>query len=168
MKKITILLTILLVLCSLCAFAACDPSTVFLEPTDLTDIVSVELIRYDNPRQKQFISWVPDHTSDLKAFDERKLFVLERLDGDKIPEFIDTLCECPILDRYYAFDSPNGICLKLTYINGEYLIVNCKEGAFVGYIGKFGFDGEVIQFIGCFVSVTSFETLVNDYFQMKI
>ena len=170
MKKVTVLLTLLLALCSLYTFAACalDPSTIYIEQEYLADIVSVELVKYDNPNQKHFFSWVPDHTSDLKPVDNNKFSVLETLDEDRIADFIDTLCECPILDRYYAFDSPSGICLKLNYSNDDFLIVNCNEDAFVGYIGKFFHDGEVAQFIGCFVSASCFETLVNDYFQMKI
>ena len=168
MKKLTVLLTILLVICSLCTFAACDPNEIYFERDSLADIVKIELIRYDNPKQKQFFSWVPDHTDDLKPFDESRVTVLETLDENKIYDLLDTLCECPILDRYYAYDSPNGICLKISYSNGDYLIVNCNEGSFTGYIGRFDCDGKVVQFIGCFVSVACFETLVNDYFQTKI
>ena len=168
MKKFTSLLAILLVVCSLCAFAACDPNTIYIEAEELADIVSVQLISYDNPQQKSFISWVPDHTSDLKPFDTSKISVLETLDREAIPELLETLTECPILDRYYAYDSPKGLCLKLNYSNGDFLIVNCHQDSFTGYIGKFAPNGEVVQFIGCFVGVTSFETLVNDYFQTKI
>ena len=168
MKKFTALLAILLVLCSLCAFAACDPTTIYLDNEYLSDIVKVELVNYDNPQQKHFLSWVPNHTSDLKPLDLNKISVVETLDGEQIADFIDTLCECPILDRYYAFDSPKGLCLRLTYANSDFLIVNCKEESFVGYIGKFTKSGEVEQFIGCFVGVMSFEILVNDYFQTQI
>ena len=168
MKKITVLLTILVVLSCLCAFAACDPSEVYLDSEYLDGIVSVELVNYDNPGQKHFFSWVPDHTADLKPFDSSKLTVVGTLDEDQISDFLETLSECPILDRYYAFDSPNGFCLRLTYSNGDFIIVNCYQQSFVGYIGKFTPDGDVAQFIGCFVSRKCFETLVNDYFQTKI
>ena len=167
-KAITTFLALLLVLCALCTFVACDPATFYFDHEYLSDIVSVELIRYDNPEQKHFISWVSDHTADLKPFDDSKLSVLETLEADKISDFLDTLIECPILFKYYAFDSPNGLCLKLTYSNGDFIIINCYEQSFAGYIGKFSFNGEVAEFIGCFVGYDCFETLVNDYFQTKI
>ena len=169
MKKIiTTLVTILLILSALCAFAACDPNEINLDHEYLSDIVSVELINYDNSAQRQFFSWVPDHTSDLKPFDESKISVRETLDADKFSDFIDTLCECSILEKYYAFDSPSGLCLKLTYSNGDFVIINCYKYSFAGYIGKFSSDGEVADFIGCFVNFNSFKILVNDYFQTKV
>ena len=168
MKKVTALFAIVLVLCSLCIFAACDPTTSYFDHEYLSEIVSIELVDYNNPKQREFISWVPDHTADLKPFDNSKLSVLETLDENKIPDFIDTLCECLILDTYFAFDSPNGLCLKLIYSNGDFLIVNWYKKSFVGYIGKFSPNGEVAEFIGCFASANSYEILVNDYFQTKI
>lgn len=168
MKKFTATLAILLVVCSLCVFAACDPSTVYIEREDLAEVVSVELVNYDNPKQKHFFSWVPDHTADLKPLDVSKISVVETLDADKITDLLDTLSECPILDRYYAFDSPEGLCLKLTYQSGDFLIINCYGHSFAGYIGRFHANGEVAQFIGCFVSLACYETLVNDFFQTKI
>ena len=168
MKKFTALLAILLVVCSLCVFAACDPGTVYIEREDLAEVVSVELVNYDNPKQKQFFSWVPDHTADLKPLDGSKMSVVETLDADKISDLLDTLSECPILDRYYAFDSPDGLCLKLTYASGDYLIVNCYEKSFAGYIGRFHANGEVDEFIGCFDAHYSFEVLVNNFFQTQI
>lgn len=167
-KVITAVLAILLVLCSLVSFAACDPGTFYFDDEYLSAIVSVELISYVNPEQTHFFSWVPDHTADLKPFDESKVSVLETLDNDKLSDFIDTLCECDVLYKYYAFDAPNGLCLKLTYANGDFVIVSCNGNSFAGYIGKFSADGEVADFIGCFSSLYSFETLVNDYFQTKI
>lgn len=158
---------ILLIICCI-TLTGCDPNGYNFVPDDLADIVSVELIQYDNPEQKRFSSWVPDHTSDLKSFDNSKVSILETLDESHISELIDTLCEFDILDTYYAYDSPNELCLRLTYSNGDFLIINCDKNAFAGYIGKFSPDGEVAQFIGCFESWQSFNTLVNDYFQIEI
>lgn len=165
MNKIFKLSAIFFIICSLFIFAACDPATFYFNHEYLSDTVSVELIRYDNPEQKHFSSWVPDHTSELKPFDQSKVVVSETLDENKIPDFIDTICEYDILYKYYAFDTPNGICIKLTYSNGDFLIVSCNENSFKGYIGKFFSNGEVADFIGCFSAFDSFETLLNDYFK---
>lgn len=166
MKKWTKLLAIVIALCSLYAFAACavDPVDYHFSYDELSDIVSIELIQYNNSRQKSFLSWVPDHTSDLKPFDEDKLSVLETLDEDRFPQFIDMLCECCILDTYYAYDSPNGTGFKLTYSNGDFLIVSCNEKSFDGYIGKFSSDGKVVAFIGCFTRRSDYEALMNEFF----
>ncbi len=147
--------------------SACDPAYYCFTSEYLSDVTSIELINYDNPEQKEFMSWVPDHTSDLKSFDSSKMSCLETLDESKKTEFIDTLCEEEILGTYFAFDSPNGICIKLNYSNGDFLIIwsNYQENAHSGYIGKYSPDGEVSDFIGCFENLNSYLKLVNKYFQ---
>lgn len=133
-------------------------------------MISIKLINYDNPEQKHFSFWVTDHASDLKPFDNAKMSCLEILDDNRITDFVDDLCECDVLYKYYAYDPPNGKCIKLNYSNGDFLIVwsNYKTGSFSGYIGKFSIDGEIAEFIGCFESLTSYEDLVNNYFQTQI
>ena len=149
---------------------ACDPSHFYFEEEDLSDVVSIELINYDNPKQKEFSSWVPDHSSDLKPFDESKVTVLETLDESEIPDFTAKLCEPIILYWYFAYDSPNGICIKLTYSTGDFLIVwsDYQNGWFGGYIGKFTSEGEVKEFYGSFASLGSYTYLVNNYFETQI
>ena len=164
MKKTTKLLIIWLVLCSFCLLAACDPGRYYFSQDELSGIIKIELIDYDNPEQKDFSSWVPDHTAELKPFDDEKISVLETLDEDNIPQLLANLCECRILYKYFDYDSPNGICLKLTYSNGDFLIISCRESSYGGYIGKFSSNGEVAEFIGCFSGRSYFETLVNDFF----
>lgn len=169
MKKfISIIATFIILIIGCLMLTACDPGRYHFSQEELSDIVSVELVKYNNPKQKSFFSWIPDHSSDLKPFDESKLSVLETLSEDKIPQFIDTLLECDILSKYYAYDSPNGICLKLSYSNGDFLIINSQMPSFDGYIGKFSAAGKVTEFIGCFSNSNFFKTLVNDYFQTKV
>lgn len=168
MKKIERGLAILLLFCSLFVFAACDPGSYYFNREEMSEIVSVELITYDNPDQRQFFTWVSDHTSDLKAFNEHKISVLETLDGESIPKLIDALCGFHILYAYYAYDSPNGICLKLSYSNGDFLILSCNVETYAGYIGKYSSDGEVTEFIGCFSSRYDFESLVNNFFKIEV
>ena len=168
MKKVATLLLILLMLCSLCALTACDPGTFYFDEEYLSGIVSVELVNYDNHNQKNFFTWVPDQSAKLKPIDMSKLSVVETLNQDKISDFFETLYKCHILDKYYAYDSPAGLCLKLNYANGDFIIINCAGKRYAGYIGNFTADGNVGEFIGCFSSYYSFETLVNDYFQTQI
>lgn len=158
--KIFTLITCLLVLCF--TFSACDPGTFYFTSEDFAEVISIELINYDNPEQKRFKSWVPDHTSDLKPFDENKMSRLEILDESKISDFVDYLCECFILDTFFAYDSPNGNCIRLNYSNGDFLII------WSSYIGKFTSDGKVSKFFGCLGDSEYYENLVNNYFQTQI
>ena len=49
---------------------ACDPNNSRLEYDALSEnVVSVELIHYENPEQKHFSSWVPDRSSELQPYD---------------------------------------------------------------------------------------------------
>lgn len=169
LKKLNATIATIFILLICCfTLTACDPSSYYFQPEELSDIVKVELINYNNPQQNHFLSWVPDHTSKLKPFDDSKLSVLETLNEDKITQFTDVLCEFHILYKYYAYDSPNGTCLKLSYSNGDFIIINCNMPSFTGYIGKFTSDGEVAAFIGCFSSSDYFKILVNAYFQTKL
>lgn len=166
-KTVTIIVFLVV---SCFTLSACDPGRYYFTSEDLSDVISIELINYDNPEQKQFSSWVPDHTSDLKPFDNSKMSRLEILDYNKKADFIESLCECLILYKYFACDSPNGICIKLNYSNGDYLIVwsNYQKGGFSGYIGRFTSEGKVAEFFGCFSSLTYYKDLVNNYFQTQI
>ncbi|MDE7395367.1 MAG: hypothetical protein K2M95_04535 [Clostridiales bacterium] len=168
-KRIKIL-TVAAVLFACCfALSACDPSRYHLKVEDFVDVVDIELINYDNPTQKHFFSWVPNHTDDLKPFDASKMTHLENLEPSKTSDFIAALCECEILGKYYAYDSPKGICIKVNFSNGDFLILcgayekhnSCR------YVGEFSADGAVKNFIGCFNGYC-FQDLVNDYFETQI
>lgn len=96
--------------------------------------------------------------------------VLETLDDAKKSDFLKQLSEAYILDKYYVYNSPKGICIKLSYSNGDFLIITCNyaEKAFGGYIGIYSENGDVAEFIGSFSGYDSFESLVNDFFEIKI
>ncbi len=164
MKKILIVLCLM----GLCfSLAACDPGSETLDEGELSlDLTAVELVFYENPEQEHFSSWVPDHSEDLRPFVPENMRVLQRLDTEKQEDFLRQLSQEEILSAYYAYDSPAGYCLKLTYANGEFLILNCntQSRSHQGYIGSYSAEGEVLEFIGCFASYYSFEALVADYF----
>lgn len=150
---------------------ACDPGSYMFDYDELTNnVIRVELIDYKNPDQKHFVSWVPDHSSKLLPFNTSDLTTLEALDENKIPDFLSQLSEENILYKYYAYDSPKGICLKLSYSNGDFLIISCdyERKSYSGYIGIYSADGNIIDFIGCFSNYYSFETLVNDFFETDL
>ena len=158
------------ILCFTLSSCVWDPSSYYFKKEELSDVVCVELINYDNTDRKEFKSWVPDQFDELKPFDNYKMSVLENLDENKIPDFLDSLCEPLILYYFFTYDSPSGICLKLSYSNGDFLIVSneYQRNTSMGYIGKYSSNGEVIEFIGCFHSSKDFIPLVNDYFKTQI
>lgn len=168
MKRLIIFISLFLMCLTL---SACDPSIYRFNLEELSEnVVNVELINYDNNEQKHFQSWVPDHSDKLLPFDNSKETIIEELNGDKLTDFLNQLSEADVLFQYYAYDSPKDICIKLSYKNGDFVIISCnyKEKSFGGYIGKYSSDGKVLEFIGCFESYYYYESLVNDYFETKI
>lgn len=163
--------------CIICAvlicmtMTACDPGTYRLrEETDPKDVVSVELIRYENPKQKKFASWVPDHFKKLRPMDLSSVTVLEVLPETSVEPFLEQLSQKGILWKYYVYDSPKGVCIRITYSGGDFLIISTdyENESYRGYIGMYNAQGEVTDFFGSFVSYHSFESLVNDYFNTQV
>ena len=75
MKKIAFLMAFLL-LC--CCFCACDPNWYVIDGEKLkNDVVSIDLIEYENPDQKKFSSWVPEQFKRLVPFASANATVLE-------------------------------------------------------------------------------------------
>ena len=156
----------ILAIVSLClCLTSCDPGTTFFSRDySVEGIVKVELIKYDNPDQGEFITWVLDQTDKLLPYDVNKETLLATLDTERINAFTEQLSQYDILDKYFAYDSPNGMCIKMTYKNGDFVIINCAEDSFAGYIGKYRQNGEVASFLGCFSNRDYFERLVEDNF----
>ena len=167
MKK-TLALILVTILCfSMCA---CDPGRAHIGREGLNDVVRVELIQYENPNQKHFITWVPDYSDELAPFVLENATVLETLPAEKASDFFDALSEKDILYKYYAYDSPKDVCIRLTYQNGDFLIIwaNYAENAHNGYIGKYSADGTVSFYWGCFYSLDYYEELVNEFFAYEL
>ena len=167
MKKIIFFLCFAMILFSL---SACDPGTYVIREDELTDVVSIELIEYENLSQEHFTSWVPNHFEDLKPFDTASAAVIEKLQDEKMPEFLDSFMETDILHTYYAYDSPADICIRLNYKNGNFLIIwaDYKRNSFGGYIGEYSADGSVLSFWGSFSALDYYQDLVNNFFAYNI
>ncbi len=160
MKKIiTICLCFILLVLNL---SSCDPNHVNPEKEWFENIAEIELIRYNNPDRKQFISWVPDHSDDLIPFDNSRVEIIEKLDNEKIADFISAFQKTDILHEYYAYNSPNDICIRVNYENGGFLIIG-KD-----YVGCFSENGEVSSFLGCFSGRFYYTDLVNAFFEYQV
>ena len=160
MKKVTII-SLCLILIAL-ILSSCDPA--MYSPTEeyLKDVVSIQLIRYNNPDQKDFISWVPDHSDDLVAFDNTRVEIIEILNNEKFDDFSTAFQSTEVFLDYYDFDSPDGVCIRVNYENGEFLIIGRD------YIGYFSENGEVSKFLGCFSARTYYSDLVNEFFEYQV
>lgn len=167
MKKVFCLFLVLLMCCFL---FACDPGHRSIEREELNDVVSVELIQYNNPNQKHFSSWIPDQFGRLVPFDNTKSNVLETLPTEKMDVFLDELSEISFLDKYYAYDSPNDVCIKLNYNNGDFLILwaNYAQNRYSGYIGKYSSNGDVLSFLGSFYSLDHYTDLIDQFFNYNL
>ncbi|MCM1546042.1 MAG: hypothetical protein NC033_03290 [Clostridiales bacterium] len=157
--KPLILLVAMLLALSVIFFTACDPASYNYDLDNLrAPVKSVELVNYDNPSQKHFASWVPDHSGKLKPLNISEIQTTATLETDRIDGFMQDLAEKRILYKYYAYDSPEGVCIKIGY--GD----DCFDIISAGYIGTFSADGKVVDFIGWFSSSSSFDYLLNTYF----
>lgn len=162
LKKAIIILTLLF------SFAACDPAPYFFDYEDLhNEVIRVELIDHENPEQRKFRSWVKDHSRELVPFKLSNMTVLETLDHNDVPTFLKQVSETEFLHKYYVFDSPKGICIRVIYENGDFLILSCDydNESFGGYVGIYNSEGDVVDFIGSFCRYDDFESLVGDYFE---
>lgn len=169
MKKVVCFLMLAL---ACCFWGSCvyDPGRYSIDREALNKTKSIELIDYNNPEQKEFITWVPDQFDKLVAFDFSKVSVIETLAEEKINDFLDSFSKMHILHTYYAYNSPNDVCIKVNYENGEFLIIwaNYKRGSFSGYIGEYSQDGKVLSFWGSFCALDDYKDLVNNYFSYSI
>lgn len=156
-----------LAILSLTLFVSCDPGHDYYDPEELRGRVErVELVDYENPDRRRFFSWVPDHSEELVPLDMSRLEIIETLDEARVGSFLEDLSLCTILSKYYAYDSPEACCIRLVYKDGTFdlLTADYRSGGYSGYIGTYSPDGEVVDFIGCFCDLSSFETLVETYF----
>ena len=167
MKKIICFLYLIIMCFCLCS---CDPGTYTIDPNSLEGVKTIELIDYKNPDQKHFASWVPNHFEDLKPFDTEKATVIEILPEERKSDFLDAFMQTDILYKYYAYDSPVDICIRLNYENGNFLIIwsNYKKNSFAGYIGRYSADGTVLSFWGSFSGLSYYQELINNFFSYNI
>lgn len=167
MKKALTIILIMIIVFSICA---CDPETFTINKESFDGVISIELIKYENPNQKHFFSWVPNQFDELAPFVSDNATTLELLPSEKISDFLDAFSATDILHTYYAYDSPKDICIRLNYENGNFLIIwaNYAKDTYAGYIGEYSANGTVLSFWGCFSSIHYYEDLVSEYFNHSL
>jgi hypothetical protein len=167
MKKTVAIILVMVICFTMCA---CDPGSFSINREELNNVISVELVEYTNLNQKHFTSWVPNHFNKLLPFDSTNATTLEALPSEKIPDFLDAFSKTDILHKYYAYNSPKDVCIKLNYKNGNFLIIwaDYTENRFAGYIGEYSSDGKVLSFWGSFSALSYYKDLVDQYFTYKL
>ena len=146
------------------SITSCDPASSTLEYNELNeDVVSVDLIDYKNENQKSFTSWVPDHESDLVPFVVENATIIKSLDNNVIDTFVQKVCSYTLLVKYYAYDSPKGVCIRMNHKNEDFTILWAPANSFRGYIGKFSPNGDVKEYYGCYEG-NYIDNLLENYF----
>ena len=135
MKKISLmLLTVLFTIC----LVSCDPSHFHYAEEDFEQMVSAELIYYDNPNPKELF----EKRDKTIPFDFGKMTVIAKLDEEKMDEMKDWLSKMQILMVWRHYDSPVGYCIRIINADGSFEIVNPI------HVSRFYEDGSVRFFIG--------------------
>lgn len=131
-----------------------------------TNTVSVDLIQYLHPGPE----WVRDEPG--QPFDFNRMRVIETLPTEQLDEFIISFTEIPYdyFGQYY--NAPVGICIKINYDNGDFLIACCN---FLGdrvynFVATYDISGEITSTVGGFPLDPDYDyyALVNSYFDTQL
>jgi len=156
MKKLR---TILVVFLCCFVFTACEPSGFSYNYDDLSgNVVTIELINYDNPKAKM----VADHLSTARHlnFDFGKEEYIATLEEELHEDFLESISGKMILNHVNHFNSPNELCVKISYTNGDFDIVSDS------YIGRFDSTGKFKDYMGVFNQQEDRQA-VYEYFDVK-
>lgn len=143
-----------------------DPPSYYFDYENLKgQIEKVEMINYENEKPKKI-----KKVSEILPYDFDKEEVLETLPADKIDSFAIDLSEMGFLINSDSANAPVGICIKVTYKNGEFIIISWTLINDNGYCFVEIFDpqGYLIEHVGWVENRKDFVALVNKYFEHKI
>ena len=163
MKKVlVIILSVILLFC----LSACDTNYYYFDYNEfeLTETVDrIELIQYDNSDAKEYSTF---KTGRLLSFDFEKMEILQILPEEDEKDLLFSLAGEEVVfrvgNRY--MDSPQGLCIRLVYENGDFEIFAAdseEDSAVYPYAGSFFENGEVKRFVG---SVLGTSELIKEYF----
>ena len=111
----------IMIICVFISLSGCvwDPASYLFDYEKLKEqVATVELINYENEEPKKI-----KDISEILPYDFDKEEVLETLPADKIDDFIMDLSEIRFLDYSSFAKEPVEICIKITYKNGEFIII---------------------------------------------
>ena len=156
----------IMILCVFISLSGCvwDPASYLFDYEKLKEqVATVELINYENEEPKKI-----KDISEILPYDFDKEEVLETLPADKIDDFIMDLSEIRFLDYSSFAKEPVEICIKITYKNGEFIIITSTlMDVAYGLVELFNSNGCPIEYIGAPGDRDEFVALVNKYFEHK-
>ena len=101
-------------------------------------------------------------------YDFDKEEVLETLVVDKINDFVTDLSDIRFLDYSSFAKEPAGICIKITYKDGKFIIITSTlMDVAYGIVEVFDSNGYPIEYIGAPADRDEYVALVNKYFEHK-
>lgn len=156
----------IMIICVFISLSGCvwDPASYLFDYEKLKEqVATVELINYENEEPKKI-----KDISEILPYDFDKEEVLETLPADKIDDFIMDLSEIRFMIDSDFSNSPVGICIKVTYKNGEFIIITSTlMDVAYGLVELFNSNGCPIEYIGAPGDRDEFVALVNKYFEHK-
>ncbi len=156
----------IMIICVFISLSGCvwDPASYLFDYEKLKEqVATVELINYENEEPKKI-----KDISEILPYDFDKEEVLETLPADKIDDFIMDLSEIRFLDYSSFAKEPVEICIKITYKNGEFIIITSTlMDVAYGLVELFNSNGCPIEYIGAPGDRDEFVALVNKYFEHK-
>ena len=154
--------------------AACDPAVNKYQYEELSGIVRVELIQYDNNEPELINTFLTNRH--MQRFNFNKEELIETMDSDKKSDFIKELSEITLNNHWWQPDSHSEICLKIIYKNDDFQVISYsnsngslvtrynKDGLLTNNIGKLnGFGGGASQF-----DRSSYIDMINRYFEVQV
>lgn len=112
---------------------ACDPNPYYYNYETLkNDVVSVELINYDNNAIELF-----EQRDAVKKFDFSKMNVTGVLLDEKLDDFLLEFSQIEFMLVWRHLDSPEGECVKINYSDGSFDII-CYNVQFSCQYDNFG------------------------------
>lgn len=134
-------------------------------------VVSIELIRYDN-------SLVIDNPLGSYMYDSNLVIIVEEIDQDIIETFIEALNEIgdPIAPLYKTYvDSHNGIGVRILYEDSSFTLMTLTEVSEsiypeVIFVADYSSELDVTKSYNVFsdIIIKDFKELLNTYFDNKI
>mgnify|MGYP001030312672 FL=1 len=157
----------IMIICVFISLSGCvwDPASYLFDYEKLKEqVATVELINYENEEPKKI-----KDISEILPYDFDKEEVLETLPADKIDDFIMDLSEIRFMIDSDFSNSPVGICIKITYKNGEFIIISVTlmNGVVYCFIEVFDKLGYSIEHIGGIENRDDIDRIINKYFYLK-
>lgn len=160
MKKILVFVIVVLVI----FLNACEPEAYYFRNSERNDeIVSVDLISYTTDSIE-----IVESNEEILNVSVDSIILLETVDGSYLDDFIDDFSNIEFLLGFPRMNSPSGICIKINYENGDFLLIMDFEKDEISYGDAILYDssGNFKEYFGGSSWRENYLNLINDYFEI--